>query len=333
MVRVGMRWSHGVDWVLGLLSGIAGRLARGAPVHTLYEVLALPADADAQRIKAAYRALARRFHPDINAGDTASAERLAQINYAYATLGNAEARAAYDRDLAQRRAAVRRRTAAFAATGVVTFALTASLVSLMVRRHSQAAPDAGAAGARKAPRGELAPTPPAQPIANPAPVPNWMTYRDVRFDFALRYPAGIFAFDAAQSGANVQTFVSRDGSAVLRIVAAENTSGITLGGFRSALVKERYAGASFNKAPRRRHWFALSGTRGDEVFLERITFSCDGKSMHGWQMKYPSSRRATYDEIAKLVLQNHPHGNGPGADCEGARPKAQPKAQARRRRD
>jgi hypothetical protein len=168
----------------------------------------------------------------------------------------------------------------------VTFAVTASLVSLAVRRHLEAAPDTRAA--RKAARGELAQSPthppppaPAQPLLHPVAAPNWTTYRDARFAFALRYPAGIFAFDAAQSGPHVQTFVSRDGAAVLRIVAAENTSGITLGGFRSSLIKERYAGASFDKAPRRRHWFALSGTRGGEVFMERITFSCNGKWMHG----------------------------------------------------
>ena len=338
MVRVGMRWNDRVDWVQGLASGIGGRPARGAQVRTLYEVLALPADADAQRIKAAYHTLARRFHPDVNAGDAASAERLTQINHAYATLGNAEARAAYDRDLAQRRVAARWRTAVILATSVVTFVVTASLVSLVVRRHLEAAPDAGAAGARKDRRGDLAqspmyPPPPAQPVLHPAAAPNWTTYRDARFDFALRYPAGLFTFDGAQSSTHVQTFVSRDGSAVLRIVAAENTSGITLGGFRSSLIKERYAGASFDKSPRRRHWFALSGSRGDEVFLERVTFSCDGKSMHGWQIRYPSSRRAIYDEVAKLVLQNHPHGNGPGAGCEDDKPKPQANAQARRKRN
>ena len=38
--------------------------------------------------------------------------------------------------------------------------------------------------------------------------------------------------------------------------------------------------------------------------------------MHGWQIRYPSSQRATYDELAKLILRNHPHGNGPGAGCD-----------------
>ena len=116
---------------------------------------------------------------------------------------------------------------------------------------------------------------------------------------------------------------------MLRILAAKNAAGMTLGAFRRSLMKKRYAGASFEAAPQRDHWFALSGTRGENAFVERVTFSCDRKSMHGWQMVYPSSERATYDKLARQVLRNHPHGNGPGADCSDGRPRAP----ARRRRE
>jgi hypothetical protein len=68
------------------------------------------------------------------------------------------------------------------------------------------------------------------------------------------------------------------------------------------------------------------------VFLERVTVSCDGKSMHGWQMLYPVSERAAYDQLAKLVLSNYPHGNGPGAGCAEAKPAPRAKSQARRKR-
>jgi hypothetical protein len=87
-------------------------------------------------------------------------------------------------------------------------------------------------------------------------------------------------------------------------------------------MRKRYAGASFDAAPQRAHWFALSGTRGENAFVERVTFSCDRKSMHGWQIVYPSSERDVYDKLAKQVLRNHPHGNGPGASCSDARPRA-----------
>jgi len=295
----------------------------------LYEVLGLPRHASEEQIKATYRALARQFHPDVNAGDEACAQRLKEVNRAYETLGNLEARAAYDRELVRERAETWRRLSIFAATTVATFVLTTMAVSLAVRWHLEAA----------APRAALPQWPakvisqpqgPAEVAASPrrGQATNWTTYRNASFGFALRYPAGVFVLDSGQSNDNVQTFVSRDGRATLRILAAENTAGMTLAGFRRTVMK-RYAGASFGDAPRREHWFALSGTRDGGAFFERVTFSCDGKSMHGWQMTYPSSERATYDKLAKLVLRNYPHGNGPGAGCNVA--EARPQARRSRR--
>jgi hypothetical protein len=324
-VLVGMQWTSRLEWVLSFTPGLAARLAwrPESRRRTLYEVLGVAPAATEPDIKAAYRALARQLHPDVNAGDATSAGRLAEVNDAYATLANAEARATYDRDLARRQSEARRRLATFAATGAATFVLTTGLASFAVRRHLDAEPAPRPAPAQSAT--------PAAPLAgysdhlaglsDPARAAIWRTYRDPRFDFSLRYPAGIFTPDAARSDANVHTFVSPDGRAVLRIVAAENTAGIALADLRRALMKGRYAGAAFDAAPRRRHWFALSGTRGDEVFLERITYSCDGKSMHGWQIMYPATQRGTYDELAKLVLRNYPHGNGPPSTCEDARAK------------
>jgi hypothetical protein len=330
MVLVGMQRTSRVAWVLSFASSIAG--SQGGQRRTLYQVLGLAPDADGESIKTAYRALARRLHPDVSGGDTAaSAERLVEVNSAYETLSNADARAAYDRELARRRAEARRRYAALAAVSVLTFALTAGLVSFALRRHLDAAPEAALASRASGP-GDAAQTdaPPGASASDGERAPIWKTYRDARFDFSLRYPAGVFALDAARSDAHTRTFISRDGQALLRIVAAENTSGMTLANLRRSLMKERYAGAAFDPAPRRQHWFALSGTRSGEVFLERITFSCDGRSMHGWQMLYPSSQRSTYDGLAKLVLLNRPHGNDPG--CDDERGNAQTKQHGRQKR-
>ena len=61
-----------------------------------YAVLGVPADADADAIVAAYRALARRHHPDI-AGDAQTA-RMSRINAAFSLLRDPRRRAGYDRD-------------------------------------------------------------------------------------------------------------------------------------------------------------------------------------------------------------------------------------------
>lgn len=62
-----------------------------------YEVLGVSADASAEEIKRAYRKLAQLHHPDKNSGDTSAEERFKEIGEAYAVLGDAEKREAYNR--------------------------------------------------------------------------------------------------------------------------------------------------------------------------------------------------------------------------------------------
>lgn len=64
----------------------------------LYAVLGIPRDADQAEVRAAYRRLAWTHHPDHASG--ASAERMVEINLAYAVLGDAERRRRYDASLA-----------------------------------------------------------------------------------------------------------------------------------------------------------------------------------------------------------------------------------------
>ena len=50
-------------------------------------------------IRAAYRCLAQKHHPDRSAGDPAAGERLSLINRAYALLADPLRRARYDRSI------------------------------------------------------------------------------------------------------------------------------------------------------------------------------------------------------------------------------------------
>src|SRR5512137_2697895 len=62
-----------------------------------YEVLGVGRTATEKELKAAYRKLARKFHPDVNPGDKASEDRFKEVAEAFAVLGDAEKRARYDR--------------------------------------------------------------------------------------------------------------------------------------------------------------------------------------------------------------------------------------------
>ena len=61
-----------------------------------YAILQVHPKAEREVIAAAYRRLAARYHPDVNASPGA-AERMKQLNEAYEVLSNPARRAAYDR--------------------------------------------------------------------------------------------------------------------------------------------------------------------------------------------------------------------------------------------
>ena len=61
-----------------------------------YEALGIPPAADIEAIRAAYRSLAQRFHPDKNPGCSAATSRMQQINEAYRVLSNSITRNEYD---------------------------------------------------------------------------------------------------------------------------------------------------------------------------------------------------------------------------------------------
>ena len=55
-----------------------------------YKVLGVSPDASDEEVKRAYRALAKKYHPDRNPGDAAAAQKMREINAAYEQIKNPE---------------------------------------------------------------------------------------------------------------------------------------------------------------------------------------------------------------------------------------------------
>jgi len=304
-------------------------------MSTLYNVLGLPESASHEHVKRTFRALARRFHPDVNAGNDAAEQRFKEVSQAYETLADPDARAAYDRALVRRAAEVRRRRWTLAATAATTFALTISAIApalwwTQASRGSKPAratvsdaagrsPGAGAlergqsSGEAKGPTASLAAS--ATSSEHRGRGSGWASYRNAQFGFVLRYPADVFAYEAGPSSENVRTLLSRDGGAMLHVFAADNVAGTTLTRYRRSRMMERYAGAVFDQVPQRKSGFVLSGTQGDNAFYERVTVACDGRAIYGWQMIFPVSQRALYDLVADEMDRTYTQTTKPNARC------------------
>jgi hypothetical protein len=145
--------------------------------------------------------------------------------------------------------------------------------------------------------------------------PSTATYRNERFGFQLAYPSEIFEPGEAPKDGQGMVFVSRDGVAQLLVSAGRNTTGETLGSYRRFVLSKSYAKARIDYAPVRSSWFVLSGTNGDTMFYERITFRCGGRVIYGWQMTYPVAERQIYDPIVEAVHRSYRPGSGEGGAC------------------
>jgi curved DNA-binding protein len=66
------------------------------PDRDYYEVLGVARDATPEAIKKAYRALARKNHPDVNPGDKSAEARFKEVQHAYDILSDKEKRSRYD---------------------------------------------------------------------------------------------------------------------------------------------------------------------------------------------------------------------------------------------
>src|SRR5712691_10258040 len=61
-----------------------------------YELLGVARKASAKDIRAAFRKLARKYHPDLNPGDKSSEEKFKQLQEAYDVLSDSKKRQVYD---------------------------------------------------------------------------------------------------------------------------------------------------------------------------------------------------------------------------------------------
>lgn len=62
-----------------------------------YKILGVSKDADKEKVRKAYRKLARKYHPDLNPGDAEAEKKFKQANEAYEVLSDPEKRKKYDK--------------------------------------------------------------------------------------------------------------------------------------------------------------------------------------------------------------------------------------------
>jgi DnaJ-class molecular chaperone len=86
-------------------------------MNSPYDVLGVPSTASQEEIRKAYRALAKKYHPDLHPGDKQAEDRFKEVAAAYDFLSDAETRARFDRGEIDASGAERRERAFYRAYG------------------------------------------------------------------------------------------------------------------------------------------------------------------------------------------------------------------------
>lgn len=157
----------------------------------------------------------------------------------------------------------------------------------------------------------------AQPAAAARALPSdWTGIVHPQRGFAIAYPSEVFAPKDGAASEDGQVLVSRDGAAKLLVGAFDNTAAFSLDGYRRFLLEQNYTGARLDYERRKDRWFVISGTRGDTMFYERVTFVCGGRLINSWAMLYPVAERRLYDPIVERVARSYSPGAGQTGNCE-----------------
>lgn len=133
--------------------------------------------------------------------------------------------------------------------------------------------------------------------------------------FTIAYPSNVFQVRDGAAEEDGRVFVSRDGRAKLLVGAFDNSAEFTIASYRKYLLDNNYTGAVLDYERNNPRWFIISGTRGDTMFYERVTFTCGGRLINSWAMLYPVAERNFYDRIVEAVARSYSPGAGVTGDC------------------
>lgn len=183
---------------------------------------------------------------------------------------------------------------------------------------------------------------------------GWELYQNPRFGFRLLYPADVFQpetqreevpdvppeeeaepdYRPPQGGVDGQddldggaedagdenglTLESADRRAKLVAYATWNSENFTPSEYRNIFINEFEGYDRITYGPRGQTWFVLSGYRGDDIYYQKVMFSCGGRVINALSITFPAKEKPFYEPIVERIEDNFRPVDVPG--CRTGRP-------------
>jgi hypothetical protein len=140
---------------------------------------------------------------------------------------------------------------------------------------------------------------------------GWVPYVNERFGFSFRYPAGVFEPERRSEVGDGEVFAGVRGNGRLLVGAFENADGHDVVSYMNYIRRESYSGYAIDYAPRGQTWFVLSGENDQNVFYEKVMFSCHGRIISSFALIYPIANKAMFDPVVEGIEKTF----RPGQNC------------------
>jgi hypothetical protein len=139
---------------------------------------------------------------------------------------------------------------------------------------------------------------------------GWQTYTSEAYGYRVRYPAYIFDRENV-SESDLAKFESADGQVKLTVFAAANSDNVGLLQYRDIVLKRFSGYDNLTYGPVGQNWFVLSGYRDNNIYYQKVMFSCGGGIVNALALTYPRDRKREFDPIVTGIEKSFQPAAGP----------------------
>jgi hypothetical protein len=132
---------------------------------------------------------------------------------------------------------------------------------------------------------------------------KYSTYNNARFGYSIQYPSDVLEMQSEADNGDGATFVSKDGSAEMRVWGQLN---VLNRGLRQEYAEAlKRADTNFTYKSLLKNGFAVSGTEGDKIYYQKTLYRPDkGGIFYTFTIEYPAAERAKYDGVVQRIVRS-----------------------------
>jgi hypothetical protein len=138
-------------------------------------------------------------------------------------------------------------------------------------------------------------------VTNHLLLPRAPTESKVAVQSEETFPESLFSSAEGDGKPGFHYFAANPVDAKFLVGAWDNRDDETPEHFKRWMITNAGGYEEVTYQPRGRSWFVLSGYRGEQIYYEKVMFSCGGRIVNILAIAYPTAERALFDPIVERM--------------------------------